>query len=113
MEKTFYLCPVFLSDLHISLNTLLNILCKVRISVRVIVFSATFNNILNSCIVVVSFIGGGNWSTWRKATDKLYHIMLYRVHLARAGFELTIFVVIGTDCIGSFKSNYHTVTTTT
>ena len=30
-----------------------------------------------------------------------------------AGLELTTFVVIGTDCIGSYKSNYHTITTTT
>ena len=38
----------------------------------------------------------------------------YRVHLACAGFELTtlILMVIGTDCIFSFKSNYHTITTT-
>ena len=28
-----------------------------------------------------------------------------------AGFELT--VVIGTDCIGSYKSNYHAITTMT
>ena len=34
--------------------------------VRGVVFYATFNN--NSYIVVVSFIGGGNWSTWRKPT---------------------------------------------
>jgi hypothetical protein len=38
--------------------------------------------------------------------------MLYRVHLAWAGFELTS-VVIGTDYIGSCKSNYHTITRTT
>jgi hypothetical protein len=29
-----------------------------------------------------------------------------------AGFELQILVVIGTDCIGSCKSNYHTIKTT-
>ena len=28
------------------------------------------------------------------------------------GFELTTLVVIGTDYIGSCKSNYHTITTT-
>ena len=29
------------------------------------------------------------------------------------GFELTTLVVIGTVCIGSCKSNYHIITTTT
>jgi hypothetical protein len=42
----------------------------------------------------------------------LYHIMLYRVHLVWVGFELML-VVIGTDCIDSSKSNYHTITTMT
>ena len=47
-----------------------------------------------SYIVAISFIGGGN----RRSTR---------------GFELTTLVVIGTDCIGSCDSNYHTITTTT
>ena len=36
---------------------------------------------------------------------------LNRIHLALAGFELTTLVVISTDCIGSCKSNNHTITT--
>jgi hypothetical protein len=43
----------------------------------------------------------------------MFHIMMHRVHLVWAGFELTTIVVINTDCIGSYKSNYHAITTTT
>ena len=46
-----------------------------------------------------------------QVTDKLYHIMLYISPWSR--FELTTSVVIDTDCIGSCKSNYHTITATT
>jgi hypothetical protein len=40
-----------------------------------------------------------------QVSDKLYHIMLYTLSWSR--FEHTTSVVIGTDCIGSCKSNYH------
>jgi hypothetical protein len=43
-----------------------------------------------------------------QVTDKLYHIMLDTSPWSR--FELTTSEVIGTDCIGSCKSNYHTIT---
>jgi hypothetical protein len=46
-----------------------------------------------------------------QVTDKLYHILLYTSPWSR--FKFTISVVIGTDCIGSCKSNYHTITVTT
>ena len=42
-----------------------------------------------------------------QVTYKLHHIMLY------LAFELTTSVVIDTDCIGSCKSSYHTITATT
>jgi hypothetical protein len=74
------------------------------------VFNATFNNI--SVISWRSVLLYPEKTTdLSQVTDKLYHIMMCTSPWA--GFELTTSMVIGTDYIGSLKSNYHTMTTTT
>ena len=67
------------------------------------VFNATFNNIsviLWQSVLLVKETRENHLpvtSHWQ-----IYHIMLYRAHLACVRFELTTLVVIGTDCIASF-----------
>ena len=88
---------------------------------------ATFRGLglwrLMPLLTIFQLYRGSKFYRWRKpkcpqnttdlpqVTDKLYHIMLYLVHIAWVGFQLTTSVMIGTDCIGSCKSNYHTIMT--
>ena len=62
---------------------------------------------LTSLLTIFQLYRGGQFHWWRKpqypqkttdwsqVTDKLYHIMLHRLHLACAGFELTPLVMTG------------------
>jgi hypothetical protein len=66
------------------------------------VFSATFNNITEDPKKTTDL---------SQVTDKRYYIMLHTSFWSR--FKFTNSVVMGTDCIGSCKSNNNTIMATT
>ena len=56
------------------------------------------------------FVGGGNhWPAASHWETLSHNVVSSKPYLS--GFELTTLVVMGTDCIGSYTSNYHTITT--
>ena len=79
------------------------------------VFNAAFNNSSviswQSALLMEKTTGPGeNHGPVASHWQTLSHNV---VHLPWSRFELTTSVVIGTDCIGSCKSNYYTITATT
>ena len=85
--------------------------------VRIRMFYVTSSNIsiilwLSVLLLEESRVPGENIDL-SQVSDKRYHIMLHRVHLAWVRFELTTLVVISTDCITSYKSNNHAIMTKT
>ena len=84
----------------------------------VMVFSTTFNNILaiswRSVVLVeeTGVLGENHWSAASHWQTLTHNVVSSTPHL-RGIFELTTLVVMGTDCICSYKSTYHTIITMT
>ena len=79
------------------------------------VFNAIFNNIsvISWRSVLLVEETGAPRENHRTVTSHWKTKSHNVVHLPWSRFELTTSMVIGTDCIGSCKSNYHTIMATT
>ena len=75
--------------------------------IRAMVLNTTFNNILVISWRSVLLVEETGETHRPVASDwQIYHIILYRVHLALNWFQLTTLVVIGTDCICTYRINH-------
>jgi hypothetical protein len=66
------------------------------------------------CVKVSQWFARGQWfslGTLVTSTNKTDRYIRYNWNIVESGIKQLM--VIGTDCIGSCKSNYHTITTTT
>jgi hypothetical protein len=96
----------------IKTNVMINIFNS-----SVMVFNANFNNISviswrSVLLVEETGVPGENHRLVVSHWQTLSHNVVENTPLPWGGFELTTLLVIGTDNTGSWKTNYHTITTT-
>ena len=81
------------------------------------VLNATFNNISviswRSVLLVEETVYPEKTTDLSQVTDILSHNVVSSTPRHEQDFELTTLVVMGTDCTGSCKSNYHMIMATT
>ena len=79
------------------------------------VFNTIFNNIsvISWWSVLLVEETRAPRENYQPVTSHWQNLLHNIVHLDLSGFELTTSVMIGTDCTGSCKSNYHMIMTMT
>jgi hypothetical protein len=118
-----FVCPIATLCTGPTNRNCILVLNELRIMKRKHWLSTILPISTNQRIIIFQLYRDGQIYWWRtpeypektadlsRFSDKLYHILLLRVVPPWTEFELTIVVVIGTDYINSYKSNYHTTTT--